>query len=71
MAGQPLWVKLFYLIRTGHVQEALAVAFHFQQAIKNCEATWPPVRTSPLPEQTHYLFSPLLKCPSHPSPHLP
>jgi nuclear pore complex protein Nup93 len=39
VAGQPLWAKLFYLIRTGHIHEALAEALHFQQAIENREAS--------------------------------
>ena len=34
MAGQPLWAKLFYLVRTGRVQEALAEALQFQPAIE-------------------------------------
>ncbi|PPQ99599.1 hypothetical protein CVT24_005175 [Panaeolus cyanescens] len=40
VAGQPLWAKLFYLVRTGHLQEALAEALHFQQAIENREASF-------------------------------
>ena len=38
--GQPLWAKLFYLVRTGHVQEALAEATQFQQALENREASF-------------------------------
>ena len=34
VAGQPLWAKLFYLVRTGRVQEALAEALQFQPAIE-------------------------------------
>ncbi|GLB36674.1 putative nuclear pore protein [Lyophyllum shimeji] len=37
VAGQPLWAKLFYLIRTGHAEEALAEALQFQDAIKHRE----------------------------------
>ncbi|KDR68691.1 hypothetical protein GALMADRAFT_256474 [Galerina marginata CBS 339.88] len=40
VAGQPLWAKLFYLVRTGHVQEALAEATSFQQAIESREASF-------------------------------
>ena len=40
MASQPLWAKLFYLIRMGHVQEPLAEALHFQQAIENRGASF-------------------------------
>ncbi|KAJ3515637.1 hypothetical protein NLJ89_g1635 [Agrocybe chaxingu] len=40
VAGQPLWAKLFYLVRTGHIEEALAEALHFQQAIENREASF-------------------------------
>lgn len=40
VSGQPLWAKLFYLVRTGHVQEALAEATQFQQAIENREASF-------------------------------
>ncbi|KAJ2926873.1 hypothetical protein H1R20_g10202, partial [Candolleomyces eurysporus] len=40
VAGQPLWAKLFYLIRTGHTQEALNEALHYQQAIENREPTF-------------------------------
>ncbi|CAA7267671.1 unnamed protein product [Cyclocybe aegerita] len=40
VAGQPLWAKLFYLVRTGHIQEALTEALHFQQAIENREASF-------------------------------
>ncbi|KAF9542861.1 nucleoporin-interacting protein NIC96 [Agrocybe pediades] len=40
LAGQPLWAKLFYLVRTGHTQEALAEATKYQQAIENREASF-------------------------------
>ncbi|KAF8885239.1 Nup93/Nic96-domain-containing protein [Gymnopilus junonius] len=40
VAGQPVWAKLFYLVRTGHVQEALAEALHLQQAIENREPSF-------------------------------
>jgi nuclear pore complex protein Nup93 len=40
VAGQPLWARLFYLIRTGHVQEALREASQFQQAIEHREASF-------------------------------
>jgi hypothetical protein len=38
ISGQPLWARLFYLIRTGHVQDALHEALHFQPAIEHREA---------------------------------
>lgn len=38
MAGQPLWAMLFYLVRTGHLEEALAEAMRFQQAIEHRES---------------------------------
>jgi nuclear pore complex protein Nup93 len=34
VAGQPLWAKLFYLVRTGRTLEALAEALQFQPAIE-------------------------------------
>ena len=40
MAGQPLWAKLFYLVRTGHAQEALDEAIKNQQAIEHREASF-------------------------------
>ncbi|KAI0668697.1 nucleoporin-interacting protein NIC96 [Trametes maxima] len=40
VAGQPLWAKLFYLIRTGHAQEALEEATRFQQAIEHRESSF-------------------------------
>lgn len=40
VAGQPLWARLFYLVRTGHVEEALAEALKFQDAIQHREASF-------------------------------
>lgn len=40
IAGQPVWARLFYLIRTGHAQEALREALQFQQAIEHREASF-------------------------------
>ncbi|KAF8341685.1 nucleoporin-interacting protein NIC96 [Amanita rubescens] len=40
VAGQPLWARLYYLIRTGHVQEALDEALKFQQAIEHRETSF-------------------------------
>lgn len=40
VAGQPLWARLFYLIRTGHIMEALREAFQFQPAIEHREASF-------------------------------
>ena len=40
IAGQPLWAKLFYLVRTGHVKEAIAEAEKFQAAIDSREASF-------------------------------
>ncbi|KAH9487230.1 Nucleoporin NIC96 [Psilocybe cubensis] len=40
VAGQPIWAKLFYLIRTGHTNEALAEALQFQNAIESREASF-------------------------------
>jgi nuclear pore complex protein Nup93 len=37
VAGQPLWAKLYYLVRTGHTQEALDEALKSQQAIEHRE----------------------------------
>lgn len=37
VAGQPLWAKLYHLVRTGHAQEALDEALKSQQAIENRE----------------------------------
>jgi hypothetical protein len=38
VTGQPLWVRLFYLVRTGHIQEALDEALRMQPAIEHREA---------------------------------
>lgn len=35
--GQPLWAKIFFLIRTGHLQEALVVAQEADAALQNRE----------------------------------
>ncbi|RDX51475.1 nucleoporin-interacting protein NIC96 [Lentinus brumalis] len=40
VAGQPLWAKLFYLIRTGHAHEALEEAMRYQQAIEHRESSF-------------------------------
>ena len=40
VAGQPLWAKLFYLIRTGHVAEAVEEATRYQTAIENRESSF-------------------------------
>ncbi|RPD59374.1 nucleoporin-interacting protein NIC96 [Lentinus tigrinus ALCF2SS1-7] len=40
VAGQPLWAKLFYLVRTGHAQEALEEAMRYQQAIEHRESSF-------------------------------
>ncbi|KAI0321907.1 nucleoporin-interacting protein NIC96 [Amylostereum chailletii] len=62
VASQPLWAKLFYLVRTGHTQEALAEALRFQQAIEHREdsfvshfRTWleSPDRRLPKPHRDH------------------
>ncbi|KAJ7051137.1 nucleoporin-interacting protein NIC96 [Mycena amicta] len=62
VAGQPLWARLFFLIRTGHYQEALEEALRFQQAIEHREAsflghfqTWleSPERRLPKPNRDH------------------
>ncbi|KAF5377189.1 hypothetical protein D9615_006450 [Tricholomella constricta] len=59
VAGQPLWARLFYLVRTGHAEEALAEALRFQEAIQHREAsflthfkTW-----IESPERKHVTFS--------------
>ncbi|THU98598.1 NIC-domain-containing protein [Dendrothele bispora CBS 962.96] len=62
VAGQPLWARLFYLVRTGHVEEALDEAFANQQAIEHREAgfvdhfrAWleSPERRLPKPHRDH------------------
>ncbi|KAI6153159.1 nucleoporin-interacting protein NIC96 [Pisolithus tinctorius] len=40
VAGQPLWAKLFYLVRTGHAQEALDEAVRCQAAIEHREPSF-------------------------------
>ncbi|PIL30799.1 transporter [Ganoderma sinense ZZ0214-1] len=40
VAGQPLWAKLFYLVRTGHVAEAVEEATRYQTAIENRESSF-------------------------------
>ncbi len=37
VAAQPLWAKLFYLVRTGHAREALDEALAHRQAIEHRE----------------------------------
>ncbi|KAJ6614876.1 nucleoporin-interacting protein NIC96 [Mycena sp. CBHHK59/15] len=62
LAGQPLWARLFFLVRTGHYHEALDEALQFQQAIEHREAsfinhfkTWieSPDRRLPKPNRDH------------------
>ncbi|KAF5314161.1 hypothetical protein D9611_006965 [Ephemerocybe angulata] len=40
VAGQPVWARLFYLVRTGHAMEALGEAVQYQQAIENREPSF-------------------------------
>lgn len=40
LAGQPLWARLFYLVRTGHLREALDEAMNYQAAIEHREANF-------------------------------
>ncbi|KAJ3520017.1 hypothetical protein NM688_g9219 [Phlebia brevispora] len=40
VAGQPLWAKLFYLVRTGHVNEALDEAMRSHAAIEHRESSF-------------------------------
>ncbi|KAH6917714.1 nucleoporin-interacting protein NIC96 [Coprinopsis sp. MPI-PUGE-AT-0042] len=40
IAGTPLWAKLFYLVRTGHAQEALKEAQQYQQALDHREPSF-------------------------------
>lgn len=37
IAGQPLWAKLFYLVRTGHIEEALSEALYYELQISQKE----------------------------------
>jgi nuclear pore complex protein Nup93 len=62
VAGQPLWAKLYYLVRTGHAQEALDEALKSQQAIEHREdsfmshfRSWveSPERRLPKPHRDH------------------
>lgn len=40
MAGQPLWARLFYLVRTGHAEVALKEAIDHQQLIEYRELSF-------------------------------
>ncbi|GBE78687.1 nucleoporin-interacting protein NIC96 [Sparassis latifolia] len=40
VAGQPIWAKLFYLVRTGHTREALEEAARWHQAIEHHESSF-------------------------------
>ncbi|PFH50708.1 hypothetical protein AMATHDRAFT_144459 [Amanita thiersii Skay4041] len=40
VAGQPLWARLYYLVRTGHAREALEETLKYQQAIENRESSF-------------------------------
>ncbi|KAG5646921.1 hypothetical protein DXG03_001997 [Asterophora parasitica] len=40
VAGQPLWARLFFLVRTGHAEEALSEALRFQDAIQHRESSF-------------------------------
>ncbi|KAJ7151727.1 nucleoporin-interacting protein NIC96 [Mycena filopes] len=40
VGGQPLWARLFFLVRTGHYHEALDEALQFQQVIEHREASF-------------------------------
>lgn len=40
LQGQPIWAKLFFMIRTGHVQEALQEAIQYQSVIENREPSF-------------------------------
>ncbi|KAA1475433.1 nucleoporin-interacting protein NIC96 [Dentipellis sp. KUC8613] len=62
VASQPLWAKLFFLVRTGHAQEALAEALQYQQAIEHREDSFvshfrawleSPDRRLPKPHRDH------------------
>ncbi|KAF8905156.1 nucleoporin-interacting protein NIC96 [Mucidula mucida] len=37
IAGQPIWARLFYLVRTGYTEEALGEAIRYQDAINHNE----------------------------------
>ncbi|EGO19481.1 hypothetical protein SERLADRAFT_453453 [Serpula lacrymans var. lacrymans S7.9] len=62
VAGQPLWARLFCLVRSGHAQEALDEALRYQQAIEHREASFvnhfqswigSPDRRLPKPHRDH------------------
>ncbi|KAI0266882.1 nucleoporin-interacting protein NIC96 [Gloeopeniophorella convolvens] len=62
VAAQPLWAKLFYLVRTGHTREALEEALTHQQAIEHREDSFvshfrvwleSPDRRLPKPHRDH------------------
>ncbi|TFY73574.1 hypothetical protein EWM64_g10438, partial [Hericium alpestre] len=62
VASQPLWAKLYFLVRTGHGPEALAEALQYQQAIEHREdsfvshfRSWieSPERRLPKPHRDH------------------
>lgn len=40
IASKPLWAQMFYLIRTGHVQEALDVAISCEKQLNDREPTF-------------------------------
>ncbi|KIP04441.1 hypothetical protein PHLGIDRAFT_31350 [Phlebiopsis gigantea 11061_1 CR5-6] len=40
VASQPLWAKLFYMVRTGHAREALSEALKYQIQIDHREASF-------------------------------
>ncbi|EKM60434.1 uncharacterized protein PHACADRAFT_246372 [Phanerochaete carnosa HHB-10118-sp] len=40
VAGQPVWAKLFYMVRTGHLREALDEAVKYQVQIDHREPTF-------------------------------
>ncbi|KAG5636549.1 hypothetical protein H0H81_007679 [Sphagnurus paluster] len=40
VAGQPLWARIFYLVRTGHAEEALAEVLQYQEAIQHRESSF-------------------------------
>lgn len=40
VASQPLWAKLFYLVRTGHTQEALDEALTHHAALEHREPSF-------------------------------
>ncbi|KAH9083417.1 nucleoporin-interacting protein NIC96 [Lactarius deliciosus] len=62
VAAQPLWAKLFYLVRTGHAREALDEALAHRQAIEHREDSFvahfrvwveSPDRRLPKPHRDH------------------